>query len=389
MTTARDSPAGSPFDASVSLASLWFVAGLLIDGWAHTNLDALGREGFFTPYHAIFYSGFVAVAIIVLAATYRGRNAGRPRRSAVPAGYDMTLVGLGVFALGGVLDMLWHLAFGIERDVAALFSPTHLVLGCGIALILTGPIRSTLGRAPARSLAAQWPALVSLGLFATLVMFFVLWVFSTFVSARSDPHVTFPQLGGASLDEVRESWQIRGLAAIVIRSLVTMALLLWASRRFALPFGACVLLIGMPTVLISLMLAPSALVFGQALVASTIAGVAADLALMRGASFDAGTWRSRTLAFVVPFLFWATFVLVSLAFTRGSWWAIHLLVGAPVFAGLTGLLLAIVVERPASVRAVTPDVRSAPLADERESGRPHPAKATRRARGRTKRRPTR
>ena len=378
----RDAPLR--FDAAVLLAALWFVGGLLVDGWAHSNLD-LSREGFFTPFHAIFYSGFVAVAAIVIVGTYRSRVAGRHWYATIPTGYEATLAGLGVFALGGVLDLLWHLAFGIEQDVAALFSPTHLILAVGIALILTGPIRSTLAREPARSFAMQWPALVALGLFATLVTFFGLWIFSTFLSAGSDPHYAYPQLSGAPLEELRQSWQIRGMAAITIRSLVTVAVLIWASRRFALPFGASILLIAMPNVSISVMLAPSLLVFGEALVASIVAGVAADVAFARGISFDQSGRRSRILGFAVPFLFWATFVLLSLAFTHGSWWVIHMLAGAPVFAGLAGALLSIVTERAANRRAIAPEPAIVSVAPLLEPRRPGATKASRRARKRIKR----
>jgi hypothetical protein len=38
--------------------------------------------------------------------------------------------------------MAWHLVFGIETDVAALLSPTHLLLATGAALIVAGPLRA-------------------------------------------------------------------------------------------------------------------------------------------------------------------------------------------------------------------------------------------------------
>gem|GEM_PF-3537078 len=39
------------------LLAAWMTAGIFIDGWAHINLTPL--ETFFTPWHAVFYSGFL------------------------------------------------------------------------------------------------------------------------------------------------------------------------------------------------------------------------------------------------------------------------------------------------------------------------------------------
>jgi hypothetical protein len=42
------------------LLAVWMTAGIFIDGWAHINIPRL--ETFFTPWHAVFYSGFLATA---------------------------------------------------------------------------------------------------------------------------------------------------------------------------------------------------------------------------------------------------------------------------------------------------------------------------------------
>jgi hypothetical protein len=86
------------------------------------------RRGFFTPWHAVLYSGFVAVAGWLVAMVWRRRGRGRPIWTWAPAGYGLGLLAVGVFAVGGVCDLLWHLAFGIEQGIEAELSPTHLVL---------------------------------------------------------------------------------------------------------------------------------------------------------------------------------------------------------------------------------------------------------------------
>lgn len=48
---------------------------------------------------------------------------------------------MSVFGLGGVLDLLWHTAFGVEQGIDALLSPSHLTLFVGGMLLLTAPVR--------------------------------------------------------------------------------------------------------------------------------------------------------------------------------------------------------------------------------------------------------
>ena len=51
-----EAPPGSVrFDWIMILVIIWGIGGLFLDGWAHTNLPRL--ETFFTPWHAVLYSG--------------------------------------------------------------------------------------------------------------------------------------------------------------------------------------------------------------------------------------------------------------------------------------------------------------------------------------------
>ena len=126
-TTGQHAPAhalrGQPrvswwVDAVTMLLGTWLLVGLVVDGWAHNNLQAL--ETFFTPWHALFYSGFVATAAWVLATAARARQPSRSGLAAFPAGYGLAVVGVVVFGVGGAGDMTWHSIFGIEQDVEAL-----------------------------------------------------------------------------------------------------------------------------------------------------------------------------------------------------------------------------------------------------------------------------
>src|ERR1700730_10589836 len=55
---------GLRFDWIMVVVSVWWLGGLFIDGWAHSNIPQL--ETFFTPWHAVFYSGYLAVATTLI-----------------------------------------------------------------------------------------------------------------------------------------------------------------------------------------------------------------------------------------------------------------------------------------------------------------------------------
>ena len=119
---------------------VWLSIGMAVDAWAHRNIPAL--ETFFTPWHAVFYSGFGAVATVLRTTLWRNARAGYAWRQAAPEGYAEALVGLVIFAAGGIGDTIWHEVFGVEKDLAALISPTHLLLFGGVTLLVTSPLRA-------------------------------------------------------------------------------------------------------------------------------------------------------------------------------------------------------------------------------------------------------
>lgn len=160
-----DSIGNVRFDWIMIVSSSWLVGGLYLDGWAHHHITTL--DTFFTPWHAVFYSGFLVTATVLVVALIRNHTKGHPWRRALPTGYELSLLGVPVFAIGGVGDMIWHMLFGIEVDVEALLSPTHLLLATGIMLIVSGPLRATWRRPDAESVqhwVSQFPMLISLTL---------------------------------------------------------------------------------------------------------------------------------------------------------------------------------------------------------------------------------
>src|SRR5258708_7740118 len=129
------------FEWLVVLFSAWIVAGLFLDGWAHNTLrNAI--ETFFTPWHAVLYSGFALAGGLLVITHTRNVRRGYHWLRALPKVYMLSLLGVAIFGLSGGADFLWHSLFGFEVDTEALLSPTHLALAIGGVLIISGPFRA-------------------------------------------------------------------------------------------------------------------------------------------------------------------------------------------------------------------------------------------------------
>ncbi len=168
---------GLRFDAAMISLSTWLLGGLFLDGWAHAHI--FGLDSFFTPWHAVFYSGALAVAAFLAGSLWHYHAQGYAWWCALPAGYAPSLLGMAIFGFSGLGDLFWHTRFGIEVGVAALLSPTHLGLGLGIGLIVTGPLRAAWQRpdpAPRPGWAALLPMLLSLTYLLSLLTFITEYV---------------------------------------------------------------------------------------------------------------------------------------------------------------------------------------------------------------------
>ena len=190
LETARNTRTDGRRDLVTELLGLWLVLAVFLDGWAHINLPSL--ETFFTPWHAALYSGMLATAAWTAVVIWRNRTPGQPLLRTVPPGYRGTAVGVVLFAIAGGLDLLWHELLGIEVSLDALVSPTHLLLGFSLFLILGTAVRSARAAGhcsrPRRNLAWTPAALFAVVLMTGLGAFFLIYV-SAFV--RPGPTAVF------------------------------------------------------------------------------------------------------------------------------------------------------------------------------------------------------
>jgi len=334
-------------DLVTVLLATWLIGGIGLDGWAHSNLERQ-LESFFTPWHAVFYSGFVATALWVLWLVQTRRADHVTWTQAVPRGYGLGLVGVAVFAVGGVGDLLWHQVFGIETGIAALLSPTHLLLFTGVALILLAPFRAAWSspEPPSAGLLGLLPAFLSITLLTALVAFFFQYssLFSIDLAFSASEPVRVPQGQPPQLVGVFEAWaqdiQIKGIMAALVTSLLLVAPVLLMLCRWRLPFGAATILF---LVVAAIIVALDEFRAWENLIGAAAAGVAADAAIarLRPAPDRAGAFRA--VGSLVPMaVIGCTFLAAVWRFRLG--WPAELWTGTVFFGGLAGYALAVLMQ---------------------------------------------
>lgn len=328
--------AGLRFDWVSVMLSAWLVGGAYLDGWAHNHLRST-LESFFTPWHAVLYSGFLASALFLVGAHTRNVLRGCAWSRALPAGYGLSLLGAIAFALGGVGDLIWHTLFGIEVNVEALLSPTHHLLVVGVALMVSGAFRATWQRADER---AGWRAYLPLILSATLT-----WSIITFIMQGVHPF-TYPAASARFAPRTnleRDAFQMLGLAQIIVQTGLLMGLILLMLRRWGarLPVGTFTLMFTLNALAMSTQLYEF-----RFIPVMVLGGIGADLLLWGLKPGSARITQARLCAFSAPLALFALY-FVSLALTDQIWWKVHSVMGSIFAAGVTGLLLSYLVFPPA------------------------------------------
>lgn len=165
-------PSSLRFDWIMGVLAVVLMGGVVQDGWAHGH--GLVDQSFITPWHAILYGTMALNGIVLGAMAVLNLRRGYAVSRALPYGYWMSLAGVIVFATGGAFDFWWHTRYGIETDINALISPSHIWLALGGALVFCGPLRSVASRYGSQT--GGWriagPAILSALALLTLIGFF-------------------------------------------------------------------------------------------------------------------------------------------------------------------------------------------------------------------------
>jgi hypothetical protein len=312
------------FDWTVVLLEAWWVGGVFVDGWAHNHGKV--DQSFFTPWHAVLYAGCFVNALFFAVVTWRNHTKGYPWSRSVPRGYEVARIGVGIFIVGGMLDLLWHRLFGIEQNIAATLSPTHLILALGVFLAASGPLRAAWLRPPTHrreNLVQLLPMLISLAYVLSILTFFTQYA-NPIVNSWADKHTPQPQ-------------QALGIASILLQTAIIMGVVLLGIRRWRLPLGSFTVIFTINFVLTSVLANPIPPVLMVAVLAIINGLIIDTLNLSLKPSVERES-ALRLFAFLVPVVTEMIYFF-AIQMLHGIVWVVHLWAGSIVLAGVVGLFL--------------------------------------------------
>jgi hypothetical protein len=325
-------PRSLPFDYAVSLCSVWISSGFFLDAWAHGHVPV---ESFFTPYHGVFYSGMLAMVVVLAAYLLRYRG--------LPRGYRLAILGIPIFLVAGLGDLLWHQLLGIEEGVDALLSPTHQALGLGIFFLASGPIRSVLAdRANSTTLRTQLPLVLSLVAWLTLFHFGTAYAFDPAAGRTNAP----PVQNGATSDYFTALaigyYKISiGVLIMIFQAIAMTGFALYMVSRIRLAFGSFTIFYVLGNAAAAAAFTNLTPLLITTLLQSFAAGIVADTLILLRDPQPENRAAYRLFAVIVPLVYMGTYLLVTLGFDR-LWWDWNEALGAWIWCGVTGFALSLI-----------------------------------------------
>lgn len=307
------------FNWGMVLAYTWFFIGFIIDGWAHHHVKV--TETFFTPWHAILYSGFLSVALFLLINSFYNYRRGYSWKKTLPEGYNISLIGILVFLCAGFFDFFWHIFFGFELSIEILLSPTHLLLATGGTLMISGVVRAS-QRNNKNTFVQQLPLIIAAGYMIALFGFMTQYAHPFVVPYAAVPFITKPISYGQAL----------GISGIILQTALLMGVILFVIKRDNLKPGAYTIILTLNAFFISFM--KDHYIF---IIPSLLTGIIIDFLLLF--IFPRiKSWSLHIFSFFLPITLF-TFYFVTLYLSLGVWWSTNVWAGGIVLAGVTGLLL--------------------------------------------------
>jgi hypothetical protein len=348
-------PEGGPWrdDLVAAILSTTLVCGLFLDGWNHINLQDGALGSFFTIWHALLYAGFSATAGWVISRNPHLYSAVRRPKGyfhpvlGIPLRYPVAITGLVVAMIGLFGDLAWHTAFGEETGVARVIGPFHLFLFAGAVGLVAAPLRSG-WYAPAYypsepSFRSILPPLLSLTLVTAVAAFMFQWL-SVFVDWT--PSIQYGRIPDelAADDRIVGVTEIAGVARVLVTTVILLAPLLLALKRWCLPFGSATFMFA---IVATLMCALTNFDLWGTILAMAMGGLAADGLVRRLRPGGERTFGFRVIAGLVPVALWTAYFLIVQA-VHGIVWPLDLWIGTTVLASIMGFLLSFVAVAPAT-----------------------------------------
>ena len=322
MTVARS----KTLDLLVAACTLWISCGFFLDAWAHGHVPV---ETFFTPYHALFYSGMLALVLVLAVFGVRHRG--------FPESYRYPLLGIPIFIAAGAGDLLWHRLLGVEEGVDALLSPTHQALGLGVFFVSTAPIISSLRtRDAVRTLWDQLPLLLALATWIELVHFGTAYAFDPGAGATNAPPAT-RTFSPDYLTAIAIGYYKQGTGVLVVlfQSALMAGFALFAGTRFPLKPGALTIMYVLGNLAAAAAFTNDTPLLLTTIAMSLAAGIAGDTIVARLRPSPERIVPYRILGAAVPAAYFSAYFIVT-AIADRVWWDWNVLLGSIIWAGVIG-----------------------------------------------------
>jgi hypothetical protein len=313
------------FDWIYSVLLLFMSAGIYMDGWSHIEFGP--DQSVFSEYHLLFYTSLTLIGLWLVGNSYRYIRQGYKGLNAIPVGYTLSFLGVLIFGVGGVLDLMGHSLFGFETGMETLLSPTHIILFVGWSLIALGPARAAAQRQAKPSFLQFLPGLFSWTMFANVLAFAGMAFFPTVNNAWM-------------LQEWRTSTEWLGhnlgVMGTMAQSVLLVATSLWLIHNFRLPVGTFTFFLTLFALLTTI-----TSFIPQFIVAFVITGILLDLLYQILKPSATRKAQLYSFGFLLPVIFWTSFYLYTSAtnLKGGVWYTDYIWMGSIFEAGIVGLLI--------------------------------------------------
>lgn len=307
------------------VALVWKTLGGYYDLFFHLQ-EAEVLETFFTPSHYFLYAGFTAMALVTFITLFLNHRGGLQWSDALPVGYNLTLIGIILFGIGGFADLIWHERFGFEVDVEALYSPTHLILVVADGLIIAGPIRHALRRdTDLRN--QDWiyslPVVLGFSFFLSMLTYFTPLSHPLSVIYATEPT--------SDIFLERRHIDALGTSSVILQSIFLVSVLIVAILNFEFKFGSLAIIVAINGIIMS------AIAENWTMIIVSLLGALSTELLYQFYVRSNNQYRLQLFGLAVPILFYSIY-FGTLLIVDTVYWSIDLWLGSIVLGGSVGLL---------------------------------------------------
>ncbi|MFZ0326340.1 MAG: hypothetical protein WBP64_21430 [Nitrososphaeraceae archaeon] len=255
--------------------------------WDVTSHLMLTPETFFTPSHALLYTGVILLAVAAAISAIIILKGQLEHTNPIITSFRLFIIGSILAAIAGPSDFAWHRAFGVD----GLLSPTHFVLATGIVINSVAVVIG-LGRMDTQLRAMRQKRMIKFVMipaFAAMWLTVIWYVYLFTLPLSNGLHFNF------NLNPITES-----IIAITVLPIIDAAILLIAVRTLNINWSATAVTTIVVLINIFTNIVPSAdlMPFLPVYFSLIIAAFLSDIVLQRARVSTSGISREKSFVIV-------------------------------------------------------------------------------------------